>query len=49
MDSPVVSNYPQARWAHEGGGPCLTAMWTWIQFKVLKLVRDSRHLLIYNS
>jgi hypothetical protein len=29
MDT-LVPNYPQARWAHEGGGQCLTTMWTWI-------------------
>ncbi|KQJ92683.1 probable LRR receptor-like serine/threonine-protein kinase At1g67720 [Brachypodium distachyon] len=27
----LVSRYPQAGWAQEGGDPCLPASWTWVQ------------------
>lgn len=27
----LVSRYPQASWAQEGGDPCLPASWTWVQ------------------
>ncbi|KAJ3680855.1 hypothetical protein LUZ60_015344 [Juncus effusus] len=26
-----VTNYPKAKWAQEGGDPCLPASWTWLQ------------------
>ncbi|KAG8050875.1 hypothetical protein GUJ93_ZPchr0009g1072 [Zizania palustris] len=27
----LVSRYPQASWAQEGGDPCLPASWSWVQ------------------
>ncbi|KAJ3709231.1 hypothetical protein LUZ61_012936 [Rhynchospora tenuis] len=27
----LVSNFPQAKWAQEGGDPCLPTSWTWVQ------------------